>query len=375
MSFSRPLFPSDPPQIKLFVAPDREDAGATEGAPNHPLENLTPDVTLSEFYERFFLPVRLTGADPKTLKEDRTTLGKWRAYAGERPLGSIDRVLLAGFLPWLQSQGLGLVTAAKHLARVQTFLRAAGPDRDGDDQGLFAEILEKPPRVKAPALPERDEPDKAFSLREIGSWLDACQQAAPMRRVRSPAAWWQSIVLFDYNFPVRFETLTAARFEWLYWREDVPELKPGWWLKCPPGTDKTDCERRYYVSSHALAALEILWPSLAASLNSATPPAGAIFGLPVSPARIYTHAKKILARSAINPARQQQRVFHGLRAAADTELRKLGYAIAAKRALGRSVGRDVDMGFYTAIAEYVAGMEKLPQPSFSRWREPQLRLF
>lgn len=68
-------------------------------------------------------------------------------------------------------------------------------------------------------------------------------------------------------------------------------------------------------------------------------------------------------------------MFHGLRAACDTELRKLGHPIAAKRALGRSVGRDVDMGFYTAAEEYAAGMEKLPQPSFARWREPQLRLF
>lgn len=391
-SFSHPLFPTEPPsdprssQIKLFVAPDDEQPGATEGADQSSASRqLTPDVTLSEFYERFFLPVRLTGASPRTLKEDRTTLAKWRAFAGARPIGSIDRALLSGFLPWLQSENqkprIGLVTAAKHLARVQSFLRAAGPDRDGDDEGLFAEILPRPPKIKPPALPTRDEPDKAFSLREIGSWLDACQHAPAMRHVRSTPSWWQSIVLFDYCCPLRFETLTAARWEWLYQREDAP----GWWIKCPPGTDKNDCERRYYVSSHAIAALNIAFPAQVASLPTLDnagldnarpePPKGDIFGLPITPARIYTHAGKILDRSSINPARREERVFHGLRAACDTELRKLGFVIAAKRALGRSVGRDVDMGFYTAISEYVAGMEKLPQPVFSRWREPQLRLF
>lgn len=372
MSFSRPLFPRDDsaqPQLKLFIAPEDGDDDARIANTGE----LSPDMTLRAFWYAFFLPVRLTGADPKTLKEDRTTLAKWTAYAGERPIGSIDRVLLAGFLPWLQKQPrVGLVTAAKHLARVQTFLRAAGPNRDADEEGLYAEILQKPPRVKAPSLPERDEPDKAFSLREIGAWLDACQHAPRMRRVPNTAAWWQSAVLFDYCCPVRFEALTALAWEWITRRDELP----GWWFKCAWSSDKNDRERWYYLSSHAIAALEIAFPGQVARLKADEPLApGKIFGLPISPARIYAHAKQILQRSSISLQRRQERVFHGLRAAADTELRKLGHPIAAKRALGRSVGRDVDMGFYTAAHEYAAGMEKLPQPGFSRWREPQLRLF
>lgn len=363
-SFSRPLFPSDPPPkatLKLFAPGDGEpDAPPAAG-------DLAPDCTLSEFYEAFFLPVRLTGADKKTLKEDRTTLGKWRSYCGAPPLEKIDRVLLAGFVDWLQSKGLGVVTCAKHLARVQTFLRAAGPD-SGD--GLCAELLGKVVRIKPPRTPTR-EPDKAFRLAEIAAWLDACHHAPKLRGVSCAPAWWQSIVLFDFCCPLRFEALTAARWEWLKQLTDLP----GWWLKCSAAADKKDHERTYCVSSHALAALEILAPEKVSLLRAGESVTGEIFGLPLTPARLYAHARAILARSAITAARREQRVFHGLRAAADTELRKLGYPVAAKRALGRSVGRDVDMGFYTGLAEYAAAMERLPQPSFTRWREPQLRLF
>lgn len=356
---SRPLFPTDPPppppQLKLFTAPaDGDDAGMA------PPGDLSPDLTLDEFYERFFLPVRLTGADPKTVKEDRTTLGKWRSYAGpNKPIGAIDRVLLAGFVPWLLTQPRikSIVTAAKHLARVQTFLRAAGPDT-GD--GLCAEVLAKVVRVKPPRCPQRL-PDKAFSLREIGSWLDACQHARPLPGVVAPA-WWQSIVLFCYNCPLRFEALTALRWEWVI--TDDAGLT---WLKLEAEADKKDRAGLFYLSSHALAALQIL---CAARRES-----GLIFGLPLSPARLYTHAKYLLARAAIDPTRQQKRVFHGLRAAADTELRRMGNPTAAKRALGHSIGRDVAASFYTGESVYRDGMERLPQPSFARWREPQLRLF
>jgi hypothetical protein len=313
---------------------------------------------LPDFWEVFFRPVRLIGADPKTLKEDRTTLSKWKAYAADRPLAEIDRPLLAGFVPWLIDKELGIVTATKHLNRVQTFLRAAGPD-SGD--GLCAELLAKVVRVKPPRCPTR-EPDKAFRLSEIASWLDACQHALPLSRLSVPAAcWWQSLIWFDYCCPIRFEALTAARWEAI----EVDEEERAW-LKVAWADDKKDHERKFYLSSHALAALDVL---------GGRPKAGLIYGLPLSTARLYCHARYLLSRSAINPARQQKRVFHGLRAAADTELRKLGNPTAAKRALGHSAGRDVAMGFYTGVDEYVAGMERLPQPSFTRFKEPQLRLF
>jgi integrase len=346
-----PLFPADrqpAPQIKLFAPDEDAPPSSTEG-------RLSTEMTLPDFWQEFFLPVRLTGADPKTLKEDRTTGSKWRNFAGDRPLAEIDRPLLAGFVPWLQEKGLGLVTATKHLNRVQTWLRAAGPD-PGD--GLCAELLAKVVRVKPPRCPVRL-PDKAFSLAEIGSWLDAAHHAHALPRLSVPAAaWWQSLILFDYNCPLRFEALTAIRWEFL------EERSGGWWLHVPAEADKKDTERVFYLSSHAVAAL------------GQRQSCGLIFGLPLSPARIYSHARYLLDRSAtVNPARQQQRVFHGLRAACDTELRKMGYPTAAKRALGHAIGRDVAAGFYTGEAEYVAGMERLPQPSFARFREPQLRLF
>lgn len=352
---AEPLFPERDelaPQLKLFAAP-AEDA-ADDSAPA-----LSIDLTLPEFWLCFFSPVRLIGADPRTSKEDRATLKKWEKYAGAIPLHQIERPLLAGFVPWLREQGLSLVTATKHLNRVQTFLRAAGPD-PGD--GLCAELLAKVPRVKPPRCPS-EPPDKALRLAEIASWLDACHRAWPIRGLSAPSpAWWQSILWFDYCCPLRIEALAAMRWEWL--TEDLDDGR--WWIKVPAEADKKDRGRQYYVSSHAWHALEILGPRRES---------GPIFGAPLSSGRLYAHARHLLAHAAINPARRQKRVFHGLRAAADTELKRMGCPQAARWALGHSAGRDVGAGYYTDVSAYADAMERMPQPQFTRWREPQLRLF
>jgi integrase len=361
--FPDPL-PDPPPQLKLFVEPEGD-----ETPPRPAGRDPTPDDTLEQLYHEFYRPVRLSGCDPSTLKEDRATLKKWRLYAGQRPIGQINRQLLSGFVEWLQTKGLAAKTVAKHLNRVQSILRSAGPDSDGS--GLCAETLERVPKIKPPSTPDRI-PDKAFTLAEIGSWLSACHLVPPMKHCACPPAWWQSIILFDYFCPLRFESLTAARWEWLRTGFDD---RPGWWLKIPAEVDKNDGDRDYFVSSHALSGLEILAWSQLARIRAGEEVTGPIFGLPITPARIYVHARALLGQSAIVASRRQKRVFHGLRAAADTELRKLRFPIAAKRALGRSVGRDVDMGFYTGLEEYVKGMESMPWPDFERWREPQGRLF
>lgn len=352
---SSPLLPPESPgaaQLRLYQAPESDD-----GPPS-----LSAELTLPEFWLAFFSPVRLIGADPRTSKEDRTTCRKWESYAGRVALQKIDRPLLAGFVPYLREQGLSVVTAVKHLSRVQTWLRAAGPD-NGD--GLNAELLSKIPRVRPPRCPH-EAPDKAFRLAEISSWLDACPHAWPIQRLSRrgvPApAWWQSITLFDYCCPLRIEAIGSLRWEWLI--QDPDDGR--WWVKVPAASDKKDHGRQYYVSSHAWRALEILGPRRES---------GEIFGMPLSSGRLYAHARHLLSHATLNSIRRQKRVFHGLRAAADTELRRLGFAAAARFALGHSFGRDVGAGYYTDLSAYADAMERMPMPEFTRWREPQLRLF
>src|SRR5487761_1542794 len=326
MSSSIPAEPAgpSPSQLRLYQAPADADAAS---------EKLTSELTLPEFWLAFFSPVRLIGADPRTSKEDRTTWRKWEAYAGRVALSKIDRPLLAGFVPHLRAAGLSVVTRVKHLSRVQTWLRAAGPD-NGD--GLNAELLAKVPRVRPPRCPS-EPPDKAFRLAEIASWLDACSHAWPLNRVQGSApAWWQAIVMFTYCCPLRIEAICALRWEWIFQKPDDDDGR--WWIKVPAAADKKDRGRVYYLSSHAWRALEILGPRREA---------GEIFGRPLSSGRLYAHARHLLAHANINPSRRQKRVFHGLRAAADTELKRMGCAAAARFALGHSFGRDVGAGYYT----------------------------
>ena len=223
---SQPLFPAErpQPQLKLFTEPaDGED-------------QLTSNLTLNEFAEAYVLPVCLVHAATRNLKQYLESLAYWVEFTGDPPLSGIDDYTCALFLQELKKlpgrgkQLLADNTVRKHCVHVQYVLDRAGPRTRHNPQGK--RLIDEVPILQKPSL-VIDEVTDNFSLGEIGLWLEATGHAiAPVLPGCSPAEFWQSLILFDYNIGFRLQTLLAVRWEWL---KSEPVGKTSTWIHVPKG--------------------------------------------------------------------------------------------------------------------------------------------
>lgn len=359
MSSSTPLFPAEraaPPQLKLFTAPADADS-----------EQLTRDLTLSEFAERYVLPVCLVHAAGRNLKQYRESLAYWAEFTGDPPLAGVDDYTCALFLSELKKlpgrgkRPLADNTVRKHCVHVQYVLDRAGPRSRHNPQGK--RLVDEVPILQKPSL-VIDEVTDNFTLQEIGQWLAATGHAiAPALPGCAPAEFWQAIIPFDYNLGFRVQTLLALRWEWL---KKEPVGKTETWIHVPSEAIKKKRGRDFYLNAWALAALEIVKPLQAID--------GRIFPWPHTPDYLQQTRREILSHSEIPPSRQLG--FHGLRKALGTELTELcdGNDCAASMALGHSQ-RNVTRNHYLNKRVMAAALDKLPQPKWTPPAEPQLRLF
>ncbi|HEV3022445.1 MAG TPA: site-specific integrase, partial [Pirellulales bacterium] len=333
-----PLFPEPAPERPTFrlLFPD-DDLG---GPDDH---GLSADVTLSEFIERYVVPVCLVNAKPRNLIQYRESGRYWKRFTADPPLRSIDDFTCAQFVAGLRTlagqggQPLAENTIRKHCVHVQYCLDRAGPKVRHNPRAKQARLLPEVPIVDRPRLVV-NEVDDNFTLAEIGHWLDACTHAeAPHDQNCQPPDWWRALVLVAYNTGLRIETLIKLRWGWL--RED--EL--GHWLQVPPGAIKKSHGRSFYLPPAGLKSLEPIRPA-------APRVEAAIFPWPHTESWLHECRRRLLGASKIAPGRRWG--FHGLRKAFGTELAKIDGA-AVSWALGHSAG-SVAQRHYVNHGVYVA---------------------
>lgn len=350
--------------FRLF-SPD--DEGLPRGA----------QLSLAQFYEQYFAPLRLGGRRAPTIKQYAESVRLWAAITGDPPLAAIDDFVAEKFLEGLRSRP-GLVaelladhTIKKHVTHVQAVLNLAGPRSRSckKGQGFLDDVVQiEPPRC------ELDEVTGDFTLPEIGLWLEACGRAKePRLDGVTPAEWWRALVLFGYNTGLRIKTLLALRYQWLYTHE-----RGAWLCLAVPSADlKQGRKQHVYLNQWARAAMESISPPLTPNpsplrtgARGAIPARELIFPWRLTEAPLHDWRRKILAASEL-PAHRHLG-FHGLRKALGTEGGLINPR-GASMALGHRT-KDITRDHYTAFRVMVETLDRLPQPTWRTDREGRQRL-
>jgi hypothetical protein len=314
--------------------------------------DLSPDMTLSQFVKTHVIPECLIHNEPRSVKDHETTLKYWRQFTDDPPLRLIDSRTNSAFLRGLKTlpgrepgSTMSDSTVRKHATNVTMWLSRAGGIHD---EGVA--LIERPPKVKKPAK-SYGEIKNVWTLPEIGLLLEACETAPRLEDLVgiSSAAFFRAIFLFDYNVPLRVETLQKLRWDWMRDNEF------GCWLDCPVGSGKKKNVRQsVYVNKHALAAIE--------PLRGVNPTL--IFPWANNESHLHRVKAQIVARSAIPAHRRTNYGFHSIRKCCATALAYIN-PMAAKWHLGHAQGQDVTMDHYVHRSALVEAVQRLPQPE---WR-------
>lgn len=253
MSSNQPAGPLGP-QLRLFMG--------GESLPDD--TSLSPQITLTQLFYRWFLPICLEGenAADGTIEEYSTSMAYWAELTKDPPLVQISEFTIAEFkkaLPKVQWRRgpLGSLrplmphTIAKHLKNVRAVLRRAGPTRDPDKPGKA--LLPEVPHIrvsKPRCLPKR--PFELAIARQLGA-----QTARLPATDKMPAAvasrWWLALISVLYFTGVRIGT--ALKLEW--WM--VQSRVDGHWLSIPGSIiDKTHKPLEKFLTAEAFVALAAL---------------------------------------------------------------------------------------------------------------------
>lgn len=206
-----------PALLRLF------DAEQVASLPDEPSDRLSADASLSEFWDRYVLPVVAQSCDwsKGTLASYGEGVGYWSALTSNLPLRRIDAFETASFVAGMRLQpgrAEGFMSTAnirKHCATVQRVLLIAGPRqrRSKKDLRRFgAGLIADVPWIEAPE-PDEMLPDGDFTHEEVLAILAACKlMTRPCWRGVPPGVWWDALVRFLCATGLRIGT--AMALEW-----------------------------------------------------------------------------------------------------------------------------------------------------------------
>lgn len=192
------------------------------------------DLSLTGFFRTYYLPVKLGGADPATVRMYERVLKGWARITGDPPLRLITPAVLAKYRDVSrQLMGRGGKIASPNTVRskmthIQAILDAAGPK--GPRRRYAAGILAEVPFVQPPRAVF--EVKSIVGLESLGKAYGAAgQMADPDLYGIAPADWWRGLLVMAFNTALRFGGLFKLRWEYV----DL-ELR---WLRMNPAAMKS----------------------------------------------------------------------------------------------------------------------------------------
>ena len=326
---------------------------------------LSPETTVSQLFERYFLPVYLRSrmADPKTVAEYRTAVHHWVRFTWDPPLRLVDNMACAAFvgedLRPANGRERSPNTVRKHCVALQMVLHAGGPQTKqhpwaASPYGLFGEDPFGRPRPTPwfQKPPEREKPaEDGLTLDEIGRLLDVVARAVKPVLQECPApAWWRGLLKFGYNSGLRRGSLLALRRSW------IKPFGDAGFLALPARASKKGLAKQIYLSPDAMAVLAEL------------PTGDWVFPWPESIVSFNRYRQRLWRQADIPPGH----TLHGLRKAIGSEL----YAISPKAAqlqLGHQ-SEATTRRSYVSQASAAASLAANIGPASRRVRQPKPKL-
>jgi len=251
-----------PGTIKIWTPSDDEEPADTRRVP------LSPNMTLQEFFEVWFVPIVLAGRnrDDDTLVSYRESIAWWVKFTHDPPLCQIDEYTIATFQGELPKATykrgatgpdrlLAKYTVCKHLKQIRAVLYRTGPTTDPKREAK--ELLSKAPCISV-AMPKRSKPKPVFDLADAPAMLAAAaHERMRLPKIRglkySPMKFWRGLVLTLFYTGLRIGTVKQLEFSMIQRRRD------GYWLEVPGEiVDKTEKPLEKFLHPCAVDAIDAL---------------------------------------------------------------------------------------------------------------------
>ncbi len=195
--------------------------------------------TLSEFFESYYLPLRLVGAKDGTLRNYRQALTHWRRICGDSRLSEVDSMSIAKFRRGMATRSAATVNG--YPRPIMAMLRLAAQDD--------VCLIDRTPSVRLLREPRRS--PLALTIDEFAKVLAAARRW-PCPIAAYPAVdWWEAVLLTDWETGLRLEALFALRSVDLLWDDrgifsqaEAAKDREADWYALQPAT--LDAIRRIY---------------------------------------------------------------------------------------------------------------------------------
>jgi integrase len=157
------------------------------------------------FFESVYLPQRLVGRSPGTIKLYRLAIGQFANFLGRQPtLGDLNSPTVVGFLAWHSRQSRVSSAAATNSLRNRILPLWNFAARCG--------LVSTWPAV--PKLPEPQRIPTAWTLDQLRSLLGAARGVPGEIAGIPAAAFWETLILLLYDTGLRSGAAFRLRWEW-----------------------------------------------------------------------------------------------------------------------------------------------------------------
>lgn len=161
-----------------------------------------PKSTLSEFVERYLIPLRYQGNKKSaTMVRLRDTVNWWKKLADDPPLCRTDDRDVARFVRLMKEQKgrraekFSPMTIRNHLVRLKMIFKEAS--RPLNHRGEVVRLMPQPPYVELERKVVREA--EPYTFEEMCRILDACHRMTwPNIDGVTPPEWWRSLIEYLY---------------------------------------------------------------------------------------------------------------------------------------------------------------------------------
>ena len=219
-------------------------------------DGLSDRMTLSEFFERWYLPVisQRNRQKNNTIKELKTSIKYWENLTGDPQLAEINNLTVDQFVAGLykkqdaKGKTLSDQTVKKHIGAIAGVMAYAGPKNNQYKRatGLMQELPEFPTIKK-----RADVNSRTPTMDQFAKILKACRAATrPILPDITPAEWFACAYLFLYATGIRRGDLFNCRWSYIKKIQDVHVLV------IPSENEKTHRERIVPLNKLAIETLQ-----------------------------------------------------------------------------------------------------------------------
>jgi integrase len=308
-------------------------------------QTATPDMTLSDFFENHYRPIRLLGKSTYTVIDYTYGLSRLNKFMGyDVRLSDLTDEFLSQYMAAMMDKIC--VASVNHNRRLIIALWRFA---------FKKKLIDRLPEVDR--LVEYRRVPVAWSMEEYGKILETAKQLEGVVARKylfgkqkfssendNPAnKWWPALLLLAYDTGLRINAILSIKPEYI-------DFEKGW-LRIPAETQKQKADQTFMLHS---STLEIL--------REVKPRGGFVFYWPLDKTALYIKFRQIIEKAGLPTSKGTGTLFHKIRKTTATMVAdKLGDA-AASAYLGHSCMQVTERYLDPTKIHRIQAVDVLPRP-------------